>query len=163
MFIFGFFKLIIIGIIAFIIIIVSSIAASDWDFTKDEFINTYNTFLQSFDFAGISKEKDLQGKRIFGTDKYIGTYKAEYDNITSEEAIFGGTALNRKNGDHIKLKIKVEKQSGNINVIAKLGDNEKTLIDDTGEYEDNIYIEGVSYYLTIKLDDFKGNIDIISE
>ena len=162
MFIFGFFKLIIIGIMAFIIIIVSSIVASDWNFTKDEFINTYNTFLQSFDFAGISKEKDLQGKRIFGTDKYIGTYKAEYDNITSEETIFGGTALNRKNGDHIRLKIKVEKQSGNINVIAKLGDNE-TLIDDTGEYEDNIYIEGVSYYLTIKLDDFKGNIDIISE
>ena len=162
MFIFGFFKLIIIGIMAFIIIIVSSIVASDWNFTKDEFINTYNTFLQSFDFAGISKEKDLQGKRIFGTDKYIGTYKAEYDNITSEETIFGGTALNRKNGDHIRLKIKVEKQSGNINVIAKLGDNEKTLID-TGEYEDNIYIEGVSYYLTIKLDDFKGNIDIISE
>ena len=104
MFIFGFFKLIIIGIMAFIIIIVSSIVASDWNFTKDEFINTYNTFLQSFDFAGISKEKDLQGKRIFGTDKYIGTYKAEYDNITSEETIFGGTALNRKNGDKIKNK-----------------------------------------------------------
>ena len=63
----------------------------------------------------------------------------------------------------IPLTEKVEKQSGNINVIAKLGDNEKTLIDDTGEYEDNIYIEGVSYYLTIKLDNFKGNIDIISE
>ena len=63
----------------------------------------------------------------------------------------------------IPLTEKVEKQSGNINVIAKLGYNEKTLIDDTGEYEDNIYIEGVSYYLTIKLDDFKGNIDIISE
>ena len=89
--------------------------------------------------------------------------KAEYDNVTSEETIFGGTALYRENGDHIRLKIKVEKQSGNINVIAKLGYNEKTLIDDTGEYEDNIYIEGVSYYLTIKLDDFKGNIDIISE
>ena len=61
------------------------------------------------------------------------------------------------------VSVKIEKQSGNINVIAKLGDNEKTLIDDTGEYEDNIYIEGVSYYLTIKLDNFKGNIDIISE
>ncbi len=109
MFIFGFFKLIIIGIIAFIIIIVSSIAASDWDFTKDEFINTYNTFLQSFDFAGISKEKDLQGKRSFGTDKYVGTYKAKYDNITSEETIFGGTALNRKNGDHMRFKNKSRK------------------------------------------------------
>ncbi len=63
MFIFGFFKLIIIGIIAFIIIIVSSIAASDWDFTKDEFINTYNTFLQSFDFVGLSKDKDLKGEK----------------------------------------------------------------------------------------------------
>ena len=163
MFIFGFFKLIIIGIIAFIIIIVSSIAASDWDFTKDEFINTYNTFLQSFDFAGISKDKDLKGERNFGVDKYVGTYKAEYDNITSEENIFGGTALNRKNGDHIRLKIKVEKQSGDINVIAKLGNNEKNLINDSGEYDDNIYIENMSYYVAIKLENFKGNIDIIAE
>ena len=130
---------------------------------KDEIINAYNTFLQNFCVAGLSKDKDIEGKRVFGTDKYVGTYKAEYDNVTSEETIFGGTALYRENGDHIRLKIKVEKQSGNINVIAKLGYNEKTLIDDTGEYEDNIYIEGVSYYLTIKLDDFKGNIDIISE
>ena len=163
MFIFGFFKLIIIGIIAFIIIIVSSIATSDWDFPKDELINTYNTFLQSFDFVGLSKDKDLKGERNFGVDKYVGTYKAKYDNITSEETIFGGTALNRKNGDHANLKIKIEKQSGNINVIAKLGDNEMTLINDTGEYEDYIYIEGMSYYLAIKLENFKGNVDIIAE
>ena len=120
MFIFGFFKWIIIGIIAFIIVIMSSIRTSDWNFPKDEIINAYNTFLQSFCVAGLSKDKDIEGKRVFGTDKYIGTYKAEYDNITSEETIFGGTALNRKNGDHIRLKIKVEKQSGKINVIAKL-------------------------------------------
>ena len=105
----------------------------------------------------------MQGKRSFGTDKYIGTYKAEYDNITSEETIFGGTALNRKNGDHIRLKIKVEKQSGDINVIAKLGNNEKNLINDSGEYDDNIYIENMSYYVAIKLENFKGNIDIIAE
>ena len=163
MFIFGFFKWILIGIIAFIIILVSTVTTSDWNFPKDEIINAYNVFLQNFCVVELSKDKDIEGQRVFGADKYVGTYKAEYDNITSEETIFGGTALNRKNGDHIRLKIKVEKQSGNINVIAKLGDNEKTLIDDTGEYEDNIYIEGVSYYLTIKLDDFKGNIDIISE
>ena len=163
MFIFGFFKWIIIGIIAFIIVIMSSIRTSDWNFPKDEIINAYNTFLQSFCVAGLSKDKDIEGKRVFGTDKYIGTYKAEYDNITSEETIFGGTALNRKNGDHIRLKIKIEKESGNINVIAKLGTNEINLINETGEYEDNFYVEGESYYLTIKLDDFKGNIDIISE
>ena len=162
MFIFGFLKMIIIGFIALVVILGVSIC-NGWTLPKDEMINAYDTFLQSFDFAGISKEKDLQGKRIFGTDKYIGTYKAEYDNITSEETIFGGTALNRKNGDHIRLKIKVEKQSGNINVIAKLGDNEKTLIDDTGEYEDTVYIDGMSYYLIVKLENFNGKINIISE
>ena len=128
MFLFGFFKWILIGIIAFIIITVSSISTG-WKLPKDEIINAYNTFLQSFDFAGLSKDKDLEGQRSFGIDKYVGTYKAEYDNVTSEETIFGGTALNRKNG----------------------------------EYEDNLYIEGESYYLTIKLDNFKGNIDINAE
>ena len=33
----------------------------------------------------------------------------------------------------------------------------------SGKYEDNIYIEGISYYLTIKLENFNGNIDIIAE
>ena len=70
-------------------------------------------------------------------NKYVGTYIANYDNYSGEETIFGVTALSRKNGEHIKVKI--EKESGNINVIAKLGNNETTLINDTGEYEDNIY------------------------
>lgn len=162
MFLFGFFKWILIGIIAFIIITVSSISTG-WKLPKDEIINAYNTFLQSFDFAGLSKDKDLEGQRSFGIDKYVGTYKAEYDNVTSEETIFGGTALNRKNGEYVNLKIKIEKESGSINVIAKLGNNEISLINENGEYEDNLYIEGGSYYLTIKLDNFKGNIDINAE
>lgn len=162
MFLFGFFKWILIGIIVFIIIIVSSISTG-WKLPKDEIINAYNTFLQSFDFAGLSKDKDLEGQRSFGIDKYVGTYKAEYDNVTSEETIFGGTALNRKNGEYVNVKIKIEKESGSINVIAKLGNNEISLINENGEYEDNLYIEGESYYLTIKLDNFKGNIDINAE
>ena len=162
MFMFKIPNMIFIGIIIIVVILAISIRIGV-TLPKEEILNTYDSIIQAFSSKGLSKDKDLKGERNFGVDKYVGTYKAEYDNITSEENIFGGTALNRKNGDHIRLKIKVEKQSGNINVIAKLGYNEKTLIDDTGEYEDNIYIEGVSYYLTIKLDDFKGNIDIISE
>lgn len=162
MFIFQFFKLIIVGIIIFISIL-GVMFFGNWEFPKDKIINVYDTFIQSFDTTGLSKDKELKGNRIFGTDKYIGTYEAEYKNITSEETIFGGTALHRKNGDHVKLKIKIEKESGNISVIAKLGNNETTLINDIGEYEDNIYIEGVSYYLTIKLDNFNGNIDIVAE
>lgn len=66
-----------------------------------------------------------------------------------------------ENGDHIKIKI--EKQNGNINVINKLGAEEITLISDSGEYEDTVYVEGMSYYLVIKTENFVGNIEIVSE
>ncbi len=162
---FGFFKMIFIGIIcfiAFIVIVCMSIFASG-DSPKDKIINTYDSIIQSFDNAGLTSNFKLKGKRDFGKDKYVGTYKAKYNNYTGNETIFGGTALHRKNGDHLKLTIKVQKQSGNIKVTNKLGNNEITLIEDNGEYEDTIYIDGMSYYLTIKSDNFTGSIDVISE
>ncbi len=162
---FGFFKTIFIGIlcfIAFIVIACMSIFASG-DSPKDKLINTYNSIIQSFDNVGLTNNLKLKGKRDFGKDKYVGTYKAKYNNDTVEEIIFGGTALHRKNGDHLKLTIKVQKQSGNIKVISKLGNNEIILIEDNGEYEDTIYIDGMSYYLIIKSDNFTGSIDVISE
>lgn len=162
MIIFGLFKSIIIGITIFIVTL-GIMFFSKFNLPKDDIINAYNSFIQIFDFAGLSKDSQLIGKRVFGTDKYIGTYEAEYENKTSEETIFGGTALNRKNGEKVKLKIKIEKESGNINVVAKLGKDEIKLIEDTGEYEDNIYIEGISYYLTIKLEEFTGKINIVAE
>lgn len=161
---FGIFKMIFLGIITLVIILWITIFNIGIDGNpKNKIINAYDSFIQSFDVAGLSKDKDLQGKRIFATDKYIGTYKAEYNNITSEETIFGGTALHRKNGDHIKFKIKAQKESGDIKIIGKLGNNEIDMISDTGEYEDTIYIDGVSFYLTIRLDNFKGNVDIVAE
>lgn len=160
----GIFKMIFLGIITLVIILwITIFNIGIGANPKDKVINTYNSFIQSFDTAGLTSNWKLKGKRKYGVDKYVGTYIANYDNYSGEETIFGGTAISRKNGDHIKVKIKIEKESGNINVIAKLGNNETTLISDTGEYEDNIYVGGVSYYLTLKLDNFKGNIDIIAQ
>ncbi len=162
---FGFFKMMFIGFICFIVLIIilcMSIFTSGKS-PKDKIINAYDSIIQSFDNAGITNNWKLKGKRDFGEDKYVGTYKAEYDRYTGDETIFGGTSLHRKNGDHIKLNIKIQKQNGNIKVINKLGDNEITLIEDTGEYEDIIYIDGMSYYLIVVLEDFTGSIDVISE
>ena len=161
---FGIFKMIFLGIIALVIILwITIFNIGTGENPKDKIINTYDSFIQSFSTAGLTSNWQLKGKRKYGVDKYVGTYVASYDNYSAEETIFGGTAISRKNGDHVKVKIKIEKESGNIDVIAKLGNNETSLISNTGEYEDSIYIEGVSYYLTIKLVDFKGNIDITAE
>ncbi|MCI9366635.1 MAG: hypothetical protein HFJ54_09235 [Clostridia bacterium] len=161
---FGIFKMVFLVIIALVIILCITIFNTGIaENPKDKIINIYDSFIQSFDTAGLTSNWQLKGKRKYGIDKYVGTYVASYDNYSAEETIFGGTAISRKNGDHVKVKIKIEKESGNIDVIAKLGNNETSLISNTGEYEDSIYIEGVSYYLTIKLVDFKGNIDITAE
>lgn len=48
MFIFGFLKMIIIGFIALVVILGVSIC-NGWTLPKDEMINAYDTFLQSFD------------------------------------------------------------------------------------------------------------------
>ena len=151
-----------IGIIA-VIVITGFAIFKVTDFPKDSMLNSYNKVIEFFGDDSLTSDKKLKGNREFGIDKYVGTYKADYHNFTSEEIIFGGTTLHRKNGDHITLKIVLEKQSGNIDVINKLGNNEISLISDTGEYEETIYIDGMSYYLTIKLDNFKGKIEIIAE
>ena len=162
MFIFKIPKMIFIGITILVVILAISIKIGV-TLPKEEILNTYDSIIQTFSSKGLSKDKDLKGERNFGVDKYVGTYKAKYDNYTGTEDIFGGTTLHRKNGDHIKLTIKVEKQTGNINVISKLGENKLSLISDDGEYEDTIYIDGMSYYLSINLENFTGNIYVISE
>ncbi len=154
--------IIIIGVIATGIILITTIFKGE-TLSKDEILNTYDDFMEVFSEKGISKDKELEGKRKFGIDEYEGNYKASYENATKEEVLFGGTTLNRENGNKIKLKLKVEKQSGDVAVIANLGTTEKILISDTGECEKDIDIEGKSYYLNLKLDHFTGKVEIIAE
>ena len=173
---FGFFKLIVVFIVGLIILgasfIVGLIILGASFFTsiftnsavsKDSAMNTYNNFLQDVSSLGITSDNKIQGERTFGLDEYVGTYKANYNNTTKEETIFGGTALDRENGNTIKLKIKVDKQNGDIEIINKLGTENEILISDTGEIEKTIDVKEKSYYLIIKTNNFTGNVDIVSE
>ena len=107
---FGLFKLIIVFIVGIMILGASFFTSifTNSTVSKDNAMNTYNNFLQNVSSLGITSDRKIQGERTFGIDEYVGTYKANYNNTTKEETIFGGTALNRENGNTIKLKIKVE-------------------------------------------------------
>lgn len=162
---FGFFKLILVAIMGIIVVGImffSSIFNCN-TLSKEGIINTYNNFLQDTSINGLTKNNKLEGKREFGIDEYVGTYKANYKNKTKEETIFGGTVLDRKNGNTISLKIKVEKQSGSIEIINNSGTESEILINDTGEVEKNIDVKEKSYYLKIKVTDFTGNVEIVAE
>ena len=162
---FGFFKLILVAIIGIIIagIVFFSSIFNGETISKDSIINTYDSFLQDTSINGLTKDNKLEGKREYGIDEYVGTYIASYNNKTKEETIFGGTTLNRENGNTITIKIKVEKQSGNIEIISNSGTESEVLIKDTGEIEKTVDVKEKSYYLKVKVTDFTGNVEIEAE
>lgn len=160
--IFKFILLFIVGIIIASGVFFTSVFNNN-NISKDDTVNNYNNFLQDIAPNGLTKDSKLKGKREFGIDKYVGIYNANYVDDTKEETIFGGTTLNRKEGNSVKLKIKVKKKKGNIEIISNEGTTSVILINDTGEIEKMVNVKEKSYYLKIKVMNFTGNIEIISE
>ena len=162
---FSFFKLILLAIVGIVIagIVFFSSIFNGETISKDGIINTYDSFLQDTLVNGLTKDNKLEGKREFGIDEYVGTYTAFYNNKTKEETVFGGTTLDRKEGNTITLKIKVEKQSGNIEIISNAGTESEILINDTGEIKKTVDVKEKSYYLKVKVTDFTGNVEIVAE
>ena len=162
---FSFFKLILLAIVGIVIagIVFFSSIFNGETISKDGIINTYDSFLQDTSVNGLTKDNKLEGKREFGIDEYVGTYTAFYNNKTKEETVFGGTTLDRKEGNTITLKIKVEKQSGNIEIISNAGTESEILINDTGEIKKTVDVKEKSYYLKVKVTDFTGNVEIVAE
>ena len=160
--IFKFILLFIVGIIIASGVFFTSVFNNN-NISKDDTVNNYNNFLQDIAPNGLTKDSKLKGKREFGIDKYVGIYNANYVDDTKEETIFGGTTLNRKEGNSVKLKIKVKKKKGNIEIISNEGTTSVILINDTGEIEEMVNVKEKSYYLKIKVINFTGNVEIISE
>ena len=162
---FGFFKLILLAIVG--IVIAGSMFFYNFfnndTISKEDIVNGFGDFLQDTSTNGLTKDDKLEGKREYGIDEYVGTYIAYYNNKTKEETVFGGTVLERKNGNTIKLKIKVEKQNGNIQIISNEGTENEILINDTGEIEKTVDVKEKSYYLKVKVTNFTGNVEIVAE
>lgn len=162
---FGFFKLILLAIVGIVIagsMFFYNIFNND-TISKEDIVNGFGDFLQDTSTNDLTKDDKLEGKREYGIDEYVGTYTAYYNNKTKEETVFGGTVLERKNGNTIKLKIKVEKQNGNIQIISNEGTENEILINDTGEIEKTVDVKEKSYYLKVKVTNFTGNIEIVAE
>ena len=48
---------------------------------KDNLINGWNSWMQSYSKHALTKEKNLQGEKHNGEDAYTGTYAAVYDDF----------------------------------------------------------------------------------
>ena len=163
MLIFNLFKVIYIGIVCFIVVVgpfIYSYVNPNYTLDKNKILNTYSSIINYFSSKTLTADSKLVGKRKYGIDHYVGKYTANYINYSGEEVVFGGTVLNRKESDHINIKVKLNKVSGDIKVINQIGNECITILDDTGQYDNTMYIDGMSYYFKIYLDNFKGNIEV---
>ncbi len=155
MFLFGFFKIILITIITFMIISFTGIF-TNWRFSKDDAISKYTSALQTIGDFSLTSNAKLQGKREFGKDHYTGKYSVNYKYFTGKEIVFGGTNL----GENKKLRVKAElnNTNGEAKVIFQNAEEEIILIENDGTYDNVIDIsEGGSNYLKIETNNFLGS------
>jgi hypothetical protein len=130
--------------------------------TKDEILNHYNNVIQFAGSVELTSKLSLQGKKEKGIDDYTGSYKADYENFSDTEYLFGGTSIKREAGKDISITCTLEVLSGTANVFWISGSDEAvSLIDTTGTYSDTITLPNGGNYIGVECKDFTGNIDII--
>ncbi len=127
---------------------------------KDNLIDGWDRWMQSFSKHALTKEKDLQGEKDEGVDAYTGTYTAAYDGFNGKEFIFGGTALNRENGNHLQVtyKLTIEDGTAELNWIA--GNDEYSIANISSEDTKEYTISSGDNYIVLKGDHFSGSLEL---
>lgn len=66
----------------------------------------------------------MVGEKSPGLDEYTGKYLANYKDFIGKEYLFGGTTINRKIGDEIKVKCSLIIKEGSGKLIFISGSND---------------------------------------
>lgn len=127
---------------------------------KDNLIDGFNGLLQHFSKYALTKEKDLQGDRTEGEDTYTGSYSAEYKEFNGTEYIFGGTGLERKNGNNLTVTYKLTVDSGTVKFYWRDKDEDKIIADTSGTGAYSVTLNTGDNYLALEGDDFCGSLQV---
>lgn len=127
---------------------------------KDNIIDSYNSLIQNFSKHALTKDKTLQGNRETDTDEYTGTYTADYDNFTGKEFIFGGTALERENGNRLKVTYTLNIDKGTAKLYWIEGDEKHIIANNSSENVKEYTLSAGDNYIVLKGTDFKGTLEL---
>lgn len=130
---------------------------------KDNLLDGYDNLLQSVSKHALTKEDDLQGDKNEGSDAYTGTYTATYDEFNGKEYIFGGTALERENGNQLKVTYTLSIDEGTAELYWIAGNDEYTIANDNSEDTKEYTISSGDNYIVLKGKDFSGTLTIVVE
>lgn len=129
--------------------------------SKDVILNHYNNIVQSAGSVELTGKLALQGTKEKGIDDYTGSYKADYNNFSNTEYLFGGTSINREAGKDIFITCTLKVTDGTAKVFWLSGSDEAvTLIETTGTYSDTITLPDGGNYIGIECEGFTGSIEL---
>lgn len=138
-------------------------AASDvvGDTPKNAALDVMNTINEVGGNSVLTSENSLQGERITGIDNYVGTYFAEYKDFSKTEYIFGGTDIERENGNDLSVTCTLKIDNGTAKVFWASGNEEPIiLIQADGTYNETITLPSGGNYIGIECDGFTGSIEL---
>ncbi len=128
--------------------------------SKDDILNTYDKTNRIIGDLNLTRDYRLKGNRSFGIDHYVGSYKVEYKNFKGKEIVFGGTTIERVNGNIIHINLEITNSKGNIKIYMMLKNKKEILATSDGSYKYEFNIKDGSNYLMIKTENYSGNIKI---
>lgn len=127
---------------------------------KDNIISGFNDWMQSFSKHALTKDRNLQGERSKGEDEYTGTYEADYDRYNGEEVIFGGTALERDNGNNLRVTYTLKITSGSATLYWLEGGEEHIISDSDADTTYDFTLSSGDNYIVLKGDNFSGSLKL---
>lgn len=127
--------------------------------SKDKILDGYNSVIKTAGNVALTDSRLLKGKRSYGADHYVGTYKANYSNFSGMEYVFGGTSIERDLGNEVEIRCDFDVKDGDVRLIVTSGGNDpKAIFEGQGTYSDTILIPAGSIYVGVECYDFTGSV-----
>lgn len=127
---------------------------------KDTIINGYDNLIQSVSKHALTKDKNLVGERKYADDEYTGTYDADYTSFNGEEFLFGGTALEREEGNSLKVTYTLKITEGTASLYWLAAGEQHTIATETAEDVYEFSISAGDNFIVLKGDDFSGTLTV---
>lgn len=150
----------IISILCLMICLTGCSSNRDKSDLKDNLIDGWNDWMQSFSKHALTKETELQGEKVNSDDAYTGTYTATYDEFNGKELIFGGTALERENGNHLTVSYTLTIEEGTAELYWIAGNDKYTIANNGSEGTQECTLSSGDNYIVLKGENFTGSLEL---
>ncbi len=138
-----------------------SLADADNGQLKDSVLGAYHALVDGTGAAVLTPESQLKGQRAKGADDYTGSYRADYQDFTGTEFLFGGTTVEREAGGTVELTCSLAVESGGAAVFLLSGaEDPAVLLSGSGSYTGSVTVDGGSTYIGVWGDHATGTVSV---